>query len=156
MKGQQYKYKAFISYSHKDTYWAKWLKYRLDTFSSKIFSLEKHPLREVFLDQYNLSVNDLKEKGLPENLQHSKYLICLCTRHYNSEWVELEITEFKKICENRGVDWKDYIIPICINGNADIIQESLKDIKAITIDVFFISTSRICYFINSCKDLGNR
>ena len=131
---KSYEYKAFISYSHKNWLWAKWLKYRLETFTSKKHSEVKHPLREIFLDCYNLSVDDLKEKALPENLRKSKFLICLCTKYYNSEWVDFEIKEFKKFCSERGDDWKDYVIPVCIGCTEEILPESIKGIKAVTVN----------------------
>lgn len=134
-------YNAFISYSHKDKSWAKWFKHRLDTFRNKDVSSVKYPLRRIFLDDYNLPIDELKKKGLPDNLDKSKYLICICSKNYTSEWCKLEVSHFKKVCESRGVDWNDYIIPICI-GSTECLPDSIKNIKAAVIKSFLSFTRK--------------
>lgn len=127
-------YTAFISYCSVDKRWAHWLKVRLDRFSYKNVSDEKHPLRYVFLDKYNLGIDPLKNKGLFENLQKSTYLLVVCSPHTpDSEYVKYEIEEFKRICDKRGDDWRQFVLPVIV-GTATpqkCLPEQITNVKAV-------------------------
>lgn len=139
-------YTAFISYNSTDKRWAHWLKMRLDKFSYKKKFDEKYPLRYVFLDKYNLGVAPLKNKGLLENLQKSTYLIVVCSPHTPiSEYVKYEIEEFKRICNERGDDWKQFVLPIIVGTDAaeKCLPEQIADIKAVRVKSYW-SLSKEC------------
>ncbi|GAB3025504.1 tetratricopeptide repeat protein [Bowmanella dokdonensis] len=101
-----YRYKAFISYSHKDAKWAYWLHRQLegykihrhlvgqDTPAGKI----PDKLVPVFLDRAELaSATDLGTL-LSESLSHSWCQIVICsTTSAKSHWVNEEILTFKRL-----------------------------------------------------------
>lgn len=138
-------YTAFISYNSTDKRWAHWLKMRLDKFSYKKGIDEKYPLRYVFLDKYNLGVDPLKDKGLLENLQKSTYLIVVCSPHTPiSEYVKYEIQEFKRICYERGDDWKLFVLPLIV-GTAPAekcLPKQIADIKAAKVKSYWSLKSK--------------
>lgn len=101
-----YKYKAFISYSHKDKAWANWLHKKLETYRfprqlpNGGADLPK-TLKPIFRDREELSAgHDLAEK-IETALRSSERLIVLCSPDAaNSYWVNQEILFFKR--NNRG------------------------------------------------------
>ena len=81
---EEYTYYAFISYSHKDEKWAKWLQqklehYRLPTVirkeSGKVLPKRIAP---VFLDATDLTVGKLND-NLHRELENSRFLIVTCS-----------------------------------------------------------------------------
>jgi len=100
-----YKYKAFISYSHKDRKWAWWLHKRLETYPipknivGNVTSMGPIPkrLKPIFRDREELSVsNNLGEK-IETALASSQNLIILCSpAAAQSKWVNQEILTFKR------------------------------------------------------------
>ncbi|MEP1230912.1 MAG: toll/interleukin-1 receptor domain-containing protein [Litorimonas sp.] len=120
MTGQGvYKYKAFISYSHKDDPWAKWLHRRLENYrlpKSTINTVPtaqkvKHPLRPIFRDREDLAAaNDLGDK-IEQALTQSENLIVICSpQAAQSQWVNEEILYFKR--QNRTAQ----IFTIIVDG----------------------------------------
>lgn len=98
-----YKYKAFISYSHKDKTFAKWLhkeieNYRIPkTLREKYRYLPKDLKRTVFRDDEELSSASALSEALKEALACSEKLIIICSPDtVNSQWVEDEIVYFKE------------------------------------------------------------
>jgi hypothetical protein len=112
-----YKYSAFISYSHKNAKRAKWLKrkietYKLPTVSSKENSNLPKRIDPVFLDTDDITVltPDLNDT-LREYLRKSQYLIVICSPEVtSSEYVGQEISYF--IDMGRA----DRIVPVIIDG----------------------------------------
>lgn len=101
-----YRYKAFISYSHKDSRWAHWLHKELERFH-----IHKHlvgqetaagkvpaSLLPVFLDRVELaSATDLGAL-LTDCLQNSWCQIVICSpAAAKSRWVNEEILTFKRL-----------------------------------------------------------
>src|SRR5215212_3143856 len=100
----EYKYWAFISYSHRDEEWARWLHKSLETYRvpKKIVGRQSGlgpiPRRifPVFRDRDELpGAADLGGK-LKNALRQSRYLIVICSPHSaKSQWVNEEIKTFK-------------------------------------------------------------
>lgn len=133
------RYKAFISHSHHDKALAHWLKVRLEKFNNRKISSLKYPLREVFLDYYNIGIGPLKEKALKGNLEISDYLILLCSSNLvkddgtiASQYVQYEIEQFKAICQERGLNWKEYILPIAVGNPIEkVLPNEVKDVNTV-------------------------
>jgi tetratricopeptide (TPR) repeat protein len=102
----QFKYRAFISYSHADEKWARWLHRSLETYR-----IPKHligqkttmgpvpaKLAPVFRDREELaSATDLGAK-LTEALQGSACQIIICSKAAaRSHWVNEEILAYKRL-----------------------------------------------------------
>ena len=100
-----YKYKAFISYSHKDRKWTRWLHRRLETYPIPKNIIGKTTpagiipkrLKPIFRDREELSAsNNLGEK-IQAALASSKNLIIICSpAAAQSKWVNQEILTFKQ------------------------------------------------------------
>ena len=114
-------YFAFISYSHKDEKWAKWLQERLEsyrlpsTIAKNIGRDKPRNLRPVFRDSSDLPVGNLV-KNLRHEMYYSQFLIVICSpasahpsptgQHY----VNGEIEFFRQIGK------EDKIIPVIVDG----------------------------------------
>ncbi len=103
---EDYKYWAFISYSHRDEEWAKWLHKSLETYNvpkKLIGRTTEHgqiPRRifPVFRDRDELpGAADLGGK-LKNALRQSRYLIVICSpKSAASQWVNEEIKTYKAL-----------------------------------------------------------
>jgi len=87
------KYKAFISYSHADEDFGKWLHKQLERYKipKKLYSdypnLPKS-LYPIFRDRYELNAGDDLGVEIPKALRSSDALIVVCyTKLADSKWV---------------------------------------------------------------------
>ena len=107
-------YYAFISYSHKDENWAKWLQHKIEHYKLPT-NLNGHPdlprsIRPVFRDMSELTPGNLPRQ-IQDALAASRYLIVVCSPHAaQSEWVDLEVATFKRMGK------QDCIIPFIVDG----------------------------------------
>lgn len=107
-----FKYWAFISYSHQDETWAAWLHKELETYRLPrgIAGMEFHGeivpkyLKPVFRDRDELAgASDLGGK-LRRSLEQSRTLIVICSeKSARSKWVEEEIRYFKSLGRSHRV-----------------------------------------------------
>lgn len=114
------RYKAFISYSHRDERWARWLHRALENYRipSRLVGQEgqfgKIPsrLRPVFRDRVDLSsAADLHDQILGE-LRESETLIVICSpAAAASHWVNEEIREYRRM--GRG----NRILALVVDGD---------------------------------------
>ncbi|MFP6855207.1 MAG: toll/interleukin-1 receptor domain-containing protein [Opitutales bacterium] len=109
---ENYKYRAFISYSHKDEKWGKWLHRKLESFripSQLIGKQAKHgsiPKRlfPVFRDRDELPSSSRLGEAIREALEQSLHLIVICSPDAaKSEWVNQEIKDFKTMGRERRI-----------------------------------------------------
>ena len=101
-----FKYWAFISYSHADDSWARWLHRKLETcpiprsLVGQPLGDEKIPARlfPIFRDRDELPGSaDLNNK-ITEALRQSRNIIVICSpRSAASQWVDGEIRHFKSL-----------------------------------------------------------
>lgn len=106
LQQDDYKYWAFISYSHQDEAWAKWLHKSLETYKvpRKLVGRELEtgvvPRRifPIFRDREELpGAADLGGK-LKNALRQSRYLIVICSpKSAVSQWVNEEIKTYKAL-----------------------------------------------------------
>lgn len=104
--GANFKFKAFISYSHSDHRTAVWLHKAIETYripkalrgtAGRDGPIPKQ-LFPVFLDRDELSSSPDLSQSIHEALQASAYLIVLCSSlAARSKWVNQEIIEFVKL-----------------------------------------------------------
>ena len=94
-----HKYKAFLSYSHRDKKWADWLHRRLETYKfPKSITPEPKPIKPVFRDREELSVASDLSQPIQDALSQSESLIVLCSpQAAKSVWVNEEIRLFRKL-----------------------------------------------------------
>ena len=118
-----YVYDAFISYSHRDLKWARWLQHRLETFRIPRDLCEKDTPRthlKVFRDQTDLSGVEL-QNALQRELEASRFLIVICSPFSAaSPWVNDEIRSF----QTRGRS--AYIIPFIVDGEPESDKPELE------------------------------
>src|SRR5882724_2653962 len=115
----QFKYWAFLSYSHTDRKWGDWLHKALETYRVPTRLVGKDSrdgkisqrLFPVFRDREELPVSaDLGAK-INEALRESRYLIVICSRHSaQSRWVGQEIKAYKKLGR------EDRILALIVDG----------------------------------------
>ena len=101
-----FRYRAFISYSHRDKAWAGWLHRALETYAvpkrlvGQATAFGKIPARlaPIFRDRDELaSATDLGRK-VNEALAQSANLLVICSPHSaTSHWVNEEVLAFKRL-----------------------------------------------------------
>ncbi|MBA4148460.1 MAG: TIR domain-containing protein [Verrucomicrobia bacterium] len=103
---EEFKYWAFICYSHTDEKWADWLHKRLETYSIPKHLVGKRtregilPKRifPVFRDREELPGSAKLGEEIEAALRKSRYLIVICSpRAVASKWVDQEIRIFKAL-----------------------------------------------------------
>ncbi len=102
-----FKYWAFISYSHADKKWGTWLHSALETFKvPKPLVGAEHGTGEpvprrifpVFRDREELPTSSDLGSMISRALEQSRYLIVICSpRAAGSYWVNQEILDFKRL-----------------------------------------------------------
>jgi tetratricopeptide (TPR) repeat protein len=126
-----YKYRAFISYSHKDEKWASWLHKALETFKiPKYLVGETTPMGivpermgKVFRDREELATSTSLGSELTQALEDSACQIVICSPNAaNSHWTNEEILTYKRLGrENR-------IFCLIVDGepNASMFEETAE------------------------------
>ena len=119
----EFVYDAFISYSHRDLKWARWLQRRLETFRvpKDLCDGDIPPAHlKVFRDQTDLSGVEL-QKALQRELEASRFLIVICSPFSAaSPWVNDEIRSF----QTRGRS--GFIIPFIVGGEPESDKPELE------------------------------
>ena len=104
MEERNYKYRAFISYSHKDGGWANWLHKKLETYRiprelvGKATESGKIPskLFPVFRDRDELSSSSDLGGEIEKALRESESLVVICSPNSaQSKYVNEEVRSFK-------------------------------------------------------------
>ena len=102
----EYKYRAFISYSHRDERWASWLHKSLETYRVPKRLVGKDsphgvvPARfaPIFRDRDELATATNLGETLTRALQQSQFQIVICSMAAaKSRWVNEEILAFKRL-----------------------------------------------------------
>ena len=116
------KYRAFISYSHTDTSWAKWLHGKLEGFpidkdlvgrETATGAIPK-TLRPIFRDRDDFTAGDTLSEQTLEALDASQALIVICSpASAKSHYVNEELRLFKSRHPDRQV------IPLIVGGTPD-------------------------------------
>jgi WD40 repeat protein len=113
------RYWAFISYSHRDDRWGKWLHRKLETFRipkrlvGVAATLGPVPTRifPVFLDREELPVSADLSQNISEALRLSRFLVVICSPSAaRSRWVNEEILSFKRLGRS------DRILALIVDG----------------------------------------
>lgn len=97
------RYKAFISYSHADEAWARWLHkklehYRLPRSVRNAAQAGGGDLRPIFRDRDELASSGSLSAAILDALQRSDALIVICSpAAAKSKWVNQEILEFCRL-----------------------------------------------------------
>jgi tetratricopeptide (TPR) repeat protein len=113
-------YKAFISYSHRDERWARWLQRALESYRipprlagrQTPFGPIPARLRPVFRDREDLSSASDLSTQIKEELSRSETLVVICSPSAaKSRWVNEEIRYFRQL--GRG----DRIFPLVVAGD---------------------------------------
>jgi tetratricopeptide (TPR) repeat protein len=113
-----FKYRAFLSYSHSDTSWAKWLHKRLEAFPMRGLAGRDTPLgpvpktlRPIFRDREDFSAGHSLTEQTIANLDGSAALVVLCSPpSAQSHYVNEEIRLFKARHPERPV------VPVIVDG----------------------------------------
>lgn len=119
---EEYIYDAFISYSHRDMKWARWLQRRLETFPiPRGLCPDRNKRRmRVFRDQTDLAGVELR-KSLEKELSASRCLIVLCSPNSAaSHWVNEEILAFRTLAGKR------LVIPFIVEGEPESEDPALE------------------------------
>jgi len=96
-----WRYQAFISYSHEDSDWALWLMRRLERYRLPSGVQDKgrsRPLSPVFLDREEMTSSPDLGATIKQALAVSGALIVICSpAAVRSQYVTQEIVEFRKL-----------------------------------------------------------
>jgi tetratricopeptide (TPR) repeat protein len=102
----EFKYRAFISYSHKDEKWASWLHKALETYTvpkhlvGRVTPMGAVPSKmgKVFRDREELSSSHSLGAELTQSLQDSASQIIICSPNAaKSHWTNEEILTYKRL-----------------------------------------------------------
>jgi hypothetical protein len=120
------KYRAFISYSHADTSWAKWLHRGLEGFRidkdlvgrETAMGAIPNTLSPIFRDRDDFVAGDTLSEQTPEALDASQALVVICSpASAKSHYVNEELRLFKSRHADRQV------IPLIVGGTPDSPQD---------------------------------
>lgn len=115
-----YKYFAFISYSHHDTKWGKRIQrklesYRMPTTLCSKYGWECKPINPIFFAPTDIQIGGLTAE-LQDRLRDSRNLIVVCSPHSaQSKWVGEEIEYFHKLGRSNNIHF--FIIDGIPNSN---------------------------------------
>lgn len=107
-----YKYWAFISYSHRDEKWGKWLHRALETYRvpKRLVGRDTpagpapRRLMPVFRDRDELASSSDLGQVISEALEQSRYLIVICSpAAAQSRWVNEEVRTFQRLGQSNRV-----------------------------------------------------
>ena len=116
-------YDAFISYSHRDMDWAKWLQHKLESYRiprDLCDRGERGKHLKVFRDQTDLAGVELQQ-SLRTELDTSEYLIVLCSpASAASHWVNDEVTYFISTHD------RHHVIPFIVDGEPESEDPALE------------------------------
>jgi tetratricopeptide (TPR) repeat protein len=107
-----YKYRAFISYSHSDEKWARWLHHALETYrmpkqlvgAATEFGPVPERFSPVFRDRDELATATNLGATLIAALEQSACQIVICSRKAaKSRWVNEEILTFKRLGKSHRI-----------------------------------------------------
>ncbi|MDP9142338.1 MAG: TIR domain-containing protein [Pseudomonadota bacterium] len=129
---EQYKYWAFISYSHQDRAWGDWLHKTLETYRVPS-RLVGQPSRDgqvparlfpIFRDRDELPSSANLGDALNESLRDSRYQIVICSpRAAASKWVNEEIKYFKSLGR------EDRVLCLIVDGEPNVFDLPGRDIE---------------------------
>ena len=128
-RGEGYRYWAFISYSHADEAWAKWLHKALETYrvprriagTAGRFGPRPSRLLPIFRDRDELSSAGELGSVIEEALRESRYLIVICSPNSaRSQWVDAEIRRYK--ARGRG----DRVLALIVDGEPNAADPALE------------------------------
>jgi len=136
---EDYKYRAFISYSHKDISFARWLHKKIENYKipkslrEKYQDLPKDLKRSIFRDEEELPTAGSLPFNLEKNLQLSQKLIVICSpnaagvdkKENQKNWIDEEIKYFKSYHK----DGNKKILPIMISGIPHASELAVYDSK---------------------------
>lgn len=110
-------YKAFLSYSHTDERWAKWLHRALENYriprGVQGVSATDRRIAPVFRDREELAAAATLSSSIRDALSRSENLVVLCSPDAaRSEWVNEEIRQF------RQGESSDRVFCIVVEGDA--------------------------------------
>ena len=100
------KYRAFISYSHRDKEWGDWLHKALETYRvprrlvgrSSVLGPIPRRLFPIFRDREELPTSSNLSSNISTALSQSQFLIAICSPNSaSSRWVNEEIKNFKQL-----------------------------------------------------------
>ena len=109
---QEFKYRAFISYSHADEEWAKWLHKSLETYRvpkhlvgrQTEFGAVPERLMPVFRDRDELATATSLGEILTQALKDSACQLVICSKKSaRSRWVNEEIKTFKRLGKSHRI-----------------------------------------------------
>jgi hypothetical protein len=115
----KFKYRAFLSYSHRDTAWAEWLHKALEAYSIDRDLIGRETaqgpipktLRPVFRDRDDFPAGHSLSDQTRAALEASQFLIAICSPNAaRSEYVNEEIRAFKALGHAANV------IPVIVDG----------------------------------------
>ena len=122
------KYRAFISYSHQNEKFAKWLHRSLERYRIPNGLLREYPhlnskLYPIFRDREELPSSSNLGSNILSALKNSEYLIVICSMESaKSFWVNQEIIDFKSL------HGEDKVLAIILDGEPNALsKESFND-----------------------------
>ena len=137
---KEFKYYAFVSYSHKDKKWANWLyrklcAYRLPRIVKKSNKDLPRSLTPLFLDEYHLQAGKIRD-NINKELDSSKNLIVICSPNIiepNADgvnWIDYEVEHFSDSGKTNR------IIPVLVEGDKSTsFCDTLKKLDVLAQDV---------------------
>jgi tetratricopeptide (TPR) repeat protein len=114
-----FKYRAFLSYSHRDKAWGEWLHRALETYRigrdlvGRATPAGPVPasLRPIFRDREDFSAGPSLAEATVAALEASQFLIVVCSPNAaKSEYVNEEVRRFKQFGRSQ------FIIPVIVGG----------------------------------------
>ena len=130
-----YKYRAFLSYSHKDKAFAVWLQKKIESYVIPQALRRKYPhlpanlKRSVFRDDEELTSASALSSVLEQALDASERLIVVCSPDaVVSKWVEKEIIYFKKSHLER------FIYTVIVNGDIKDVMPNVLGNEVLAVD----------------------
>jgi tetratricopeptide (TPR) repeat protein len=114
-----FRFRAFLSYSHRDTSWGKWLHGALENYSidkdmvgrTTAAGVVPKTLRPIFRDREDFSAGHSLTDQTNAALEASQFLVAICSPNAaRSPYVDEEIRRFKALGR------ADCIIPIIVDG----------------------------------------
>lgn len=129
MVEQGFEYKAFISYSHRDTRWAQWLLHALETYRLPAAVRDalgrRNGVGRIFRDRDEASAAaDLKDE-IQRALLASEHLIVIASpRSAVSAYVEAEIAAFATANRARAVP--GHILTLIVDGEPHAADATLE------------------------------